>query len=145
MLGENIWLCNMYLFMIILRQEPDPMEHACQCSRGIGPATVERNREYDKTSLTARHPRESEHHHRVSREMVVHEKFISAHDMRIKIPCQGEVCHLRKPFLNAPSDAWIDVSTNSWLIVYYLLCVVGFLWELTHQFAVVDLYSRLNE
>jgi hypothetical protein len=59
--------------------------------------------------------------------MVVHEKFISTHDVRIKIPCQGEVCHLRKPFLDAPPDAWIDIGTNSRLMVYYLLCVIGFL------------------
>jgi hypothetical protein len=59
--------------------------------------------------------------------MVVHEKFIATHDMRIKIPGHGEVCHLRKPFFDASPNARIDVSANSRLIVYYLLGVVGFL------------------
>jgi hypothetical protein len=59
--------------------------------------------------------------------MVVHEKSISTHDMRIKIPGHGEVCHLREPLLDASPDTWIDISANSRLIVYDLLCVVGFL------------------
>jgi hypothetical protein len=114
----------MYLFMIILGQKPDGMEHASQRSCGIGPSTIERGREYDETSCIVRHSRESKHHHSVSREMVVHEKLVATHNMRIQIPGYSEVCHLRKPFLYASPDARIGVSSNSWLIIYPLTFIV---------------------